>query len=842
MRLLQLATGPGELIDLHPNVTIVTGLDPAGRDLLIDAVVGLAAGRASSQPGLLEAHGVLFDLAPEALALLDIATGAIDPIVTAEHLPTPRPEPVRGPADDDGAAAAHDPRPQDAVARDVAAQAALVAAAEARLLAQAALDAAPDEAPTADDELTTRVGEAAEHRRRLAEQLAAAAVERAQADAARREVEAATAEVRERRRAAAVLSAAVAARLDAARQAGDDAGAREALDAAVAALAEVEAEVEAERAAEGPAAAEIAGEPPLERLARLEGEIEGLERRLAALGPADVDRVARAVEPLRSSNGGPTAPVPAAMALAEELSALDAALTATEASGGVPGAGLAEGRARLDNARQALLEAEQAVRRPELDRDAVERLEVAHADLLAAIDKANGVFGGARAQRRVEARRAAEAEILDELHLASYSDYMMGSSLLYVDPVREAALDAARLELAAAEDAWKELSTETETQLARAQQQERRRALLDQARELVGHPVPAGAAVEELRALRMEAEPLAELRAELRSALIDAGVALGGEALSADDLLLVADTWLTEARDAAERERAQRADLDRLRAERDASAAVTGLWAADGAGSGEPRAEERRAERLATARARRAEAEERHRAHLVAAQEAATLAEELALAAEAERVAAQEAAEADERVADAVRRHEEAAAAEGRLEAELDASVRAEDEATAALARRASRAASERDALVAGVVTAEAAHAAASAAAAATASERAALTAERAAVAEDASRVAAPAPEAPAAGAVSEAVEWYLLARLAAQRSVSLGGSVPLLLDDALAGLDRVDVEHVLGRLERMTDAVQVIVLSEDPVAASWAALAGADRAAVVRPQAASTV
>ena len=41
-----------------------------------------------------------------------------------------------------------------------------------------------------------------------------------------------------------------------------------------------------------------------------------------------------------------------------------------------------------------------------------------------------------------------------------------------------------------------------------------------------------------------------------------------------------------------------------------------------------------------------------------------------------------------------------------------------------------------------------------------------------------------------------------------------------------------------LGRLERMAAAVQVIVVSDDPVAASWAGLAGADRAAVVRPEA----
>src|SRR5918994_7287499 len=111
MRLLQLVTGPGELVDLHPHVTVVAGLDPAGRALLADAVTGLAAGRASAQRGLLEAHGVLFDLAPEALALLDIASDGVHPVVTADDLPSLRPAPpVVEPAPDDPARAELDAR------------------------------------------------------------------------------------------------------------------------------------------------------------------------------------------------------------------------------------------------------------------------------------------------------------------------------------------------------------------------------------------------------------------------------------------------------------------------------------------------------------------------------------------------------------------------------------------------------------------------------------------------------------------------------------------------------------------------------------------------------------
>ena len=60
-------------------------------------------------------------------------------------------------------------------------------------------------------------------------------------------------------------------------------------------------------------------------------------------------------------------------------------------------------------------------------------------------------------------------------------------------------------------------------------------------------------------------------------------------------------------------------------------------------------------------------------------------------------------------------------------------------------------------------------------------------------------------------------VEWYLLSRLAAQRSVSYAGSVPLVLDDPFARVADDDVEYLLERLVRMSDAVQLIFVGDDP-------------------------
>lgn len=66
------------------------------------------------------------------------------------------------------------------------------------------------------------------------------------------------------------------------------------------------------------------------------------------------------------------------------------------------------------------------------------------------------------------------------------------------------------------------------------------------------------------------------------------------------------------------------------------------------------------------------------------------------------------------------------------------------------------------------------------------------------------------------------AVEWAVVARLARQRSVSFVGSLPLVVD----GLpDDPSVRAaVLGRLDRMSDLVQVVVVSDDDSAAVWAA------------------
>jgi len=67
-----------------------------------------------------------------------------------------------------------------------------------------------------------------------------------------------------------------------------------------------------------------------------------------------------------------------------------------------------------------------------------------------------------------------------------------------------------------------------------------------------------------------------------------------------------------------------------------------------------------------------------------------------------------------------------------------------------------------------------------------------------------------------------EAIELYLLARLAAQRHVSYAGSVPLVIDDALVGVPDDGVHRILKALARMAEAVQIVYVTDDPVVIDW--------------------
>jgi Rad3-related DNA helicase len=85
-----------------------------------------------------------------------------------------------------------------------------------------------------------------------------------------------------------------------------------------------------------------------------------------------------------------------------------------------------------------------------------------------------------------------------------------------------------------------------------------------------------------------------------------------------------------------------------------------------------------------------------------------------------------------------------------------------------------------------------------------------------------------------------EEAEMALLGRLAQARRVGRHSEpLPLLVDDALAAFGRHDKGRLLDLLARLSDASQIIYLTDDPDTIKWAeARAGEGRVAVLAPDA----
>jgi colicin import membrane protein len=244
--------------------------------------------------------------------------------------------------------------------------------------------------------------------------------------------------------------------------------------------------------------------------------------------------------------------------------------------------------------------------------------------------------------------------------------------------------------------------------------------------------------------------------------------------------------------------------------------------------AGDAELDRRRAAKLEEARSAVAAAEARFARHQEAEAETERRRQALARLTEIEQKAAVDLAEADAAWASASQLEHDAAHRLIAIEADLAAATAAERAAAAALESSADEQSQAR--AIVDVDEMTRAMAAAAEKAAVAAADVESLEAELASIEtrlhdiEDAAPVASTAP-------TEGELEWYLLARLAAQRSVSYAGSVPLVLDEALREVTGPALVRVLERLERMSGAVQLVVLSDDPAASEWAEHAGPERA-----------
>jgi hypothetical protein len=861
----------GHRIELHPYLTVVHGLDQHLRQQFLAFMDGLPSGAVAGVNGFVEAHGLVLNLTPDSLGLLDLTSslpfesGPIDVVVRASQLP--------------GAQLTAEDRARVelewqwdhaeetlAVARvdyDHAAYT-LAAAQEAAEMAMSG---------NADDAYPTSLGEpraelARRHQDRVIVEARLRDVRDAQKQSAKSEelAKQAVSEAREARSAAALAVNAAAEALEEAVTKRDP-FAEAALESArdrVADLTRVVAEDEAAAAAEATGELPVvtvaapagraggsgsapgtdqpgspvedllagydpeSGDDPTELVNHLEARQAELVARLLAVETVDPLPVEVALRQLREG-GIDMVPSKQAQALADQLAKLNLELEGERGEGG--GAALAEARHRLELARRGVAAAEQAARLPDLDRSEVETLEQVHESVLEAMERMERRPSQKSVQRHDEAV-AHQDRLLERLGFRSYDEYAERSSLT-VDEVKEDALEAAREELSSAEDLVGELESSVEAELDLAEIFGRRRVLRMEAIEVLG----GDPGVDLLWALRHHKEPAGAEgpRVErLREALESVGLMVGGEAIAGPALEELAEVWLSEQLASGRNQRRLRVDLASVKDELHQARAVARVWQQARSSEEEAARRERLKVELAEAGEALSVAEQRMAYNDELERRLRELRADLEAAAEAERpfVDALTVAEAAEAVAAGLA-HSTALAAAA-LASDLAAAVDAErdaDDFLALIERRLSEArgsmvdtaalqASEDEAREIAEQT-EVALRAAEASMEALSTQRAALSASER---DDSDRT----------GELVDEIEWYILGRGAAVRSVTYAGSLPLALDDVLGVLAIKERMRVLHRLERMAAAVQLVVLTDDESVAGWARSLGPDRAAVV--------
>lgn len=772
MRLLQLNPSGNEsaALDFHPMVTVVKGLSESGRRRIINAVAALPRGGNPGCAGLIEAHGILLDLDEPTLAMLDLE-GDLDVIIAADDLPGGTSSTGTGVgvgADGDGASGGA-PAPEPVVASSLPAS--VDALTIERFIAVTPrgvhrdLDAARDRQAQSAEALNL-LREAAEKAREayreagIRRQRAEAALDRAQ-----------------------IADAAPNLRLvtDEFEPEGDTGAAGE----AEVAHALNPNEQRARRT-------ELEG-----RTAELQGEIKRIDRGIEELAALDPRPVQVLVDAIR--NPAPVEYVPSERGheLADEFVRLQGEVNVLEEGLAARGMDTPSAMARLDAARAELATAEKGMRPPEFtDQDRID-LEAAHDEVMEAEKKSRG-----RGKKRFDDALAKEQKILDRMGFPTWSSYVMGSSLMGIDPAAEGKLEKARFELEAAEQHWSNVTAMIEADPVHRQLLDRLEALYLEAFDLLGGDDDESEDLEtKLRSLQEAKREVSmdELVDALAYQLEVVGITLPPAMADLDRTVMVAEAFLEEAGAIADR-------LNELGDEK--VAALTELDEID-----DELATLLSFEQLDESEAKLAEA---------AAAGAEALAQ-IEREQEEERAAA---AQVEVDLAEVEHEHEVAAEEEGEYadllearEALLDAAIQVESVATTRLNK-----------LAAELAAAEAGESGAPAA------EPAPGSTSPLYAAPDPIRAETDAAFADTSGvdASPEAVEFFLLARLAALRTVSFAGSVPLLIDDALTALSRKDVEQLLHKLERMSESVQIIYLSDDEAVNRWADDIGFERAAVV--------
>lgn len=397
MRLLELRTnGQGSpSLEFHPNLTVVYGLSASARAQVISALEALPAGVDSGMGGLIEAHGILFDLTAETLDILGL-DAAVDVVIHADDLPT---------RDEDQPMASVTPLFGDSAVPDAPDPVARAAALEELERSRAA------------------VKDAAEAYEVMAEALERARLERAAAIEASQRIQAALDKARRER--------------DIAR-AQRDGKADETLSAS-----KREAQLR----------------QSLEELELTQAELEEGIREMEERDPRPIQVL---VDALNQPQSDRLVPSREALALADDFSELQQQLDELERRLQADGLSMDQLSQRLEDARFEVTQSERGVSKPEATDEDIRELEAAHDEVLEAEKRASGRVGRKAALKRLEEAKVAEQAILDRIGFPTWTSYIMGSSLLNIDPVAEQRLEQARFELQQAEDSWALLTAQLE--------------------------------------------------------------------------------------------------------------------------------------------------------------------------------------------------------------------------------------------------------------------------------------------------------------------------------------------------------------------------------------------
>ncbi len=241
-------------------------------------------------------------------------------------------------------------------------------------------------------------------------------------------------------------------------------------------------------------------------------------------------------------------PSPEANDLADELEEISRQIQARDAALVDEGVDVEAAEEVLTAARQRLEDLERAAAPEQLSAADIAQLEAAHEAVLQAEERVAGRFRAGKALKQLEAATKDEQAVLDRLGFATWSAYIMGTTVFGSDEASPEAIAEAKSEVEA-------LTAAVEETRQRFMADSTRRELLEQLAEAERRAVALVGQSDDLcvslRAMRVVAEGddgTSDRSTKLRQRLAAAKVIEDDSDMDDSAMMAAADRWLTEIR------------------------------------------------------------------------------------------------------------------------------------------------------------------------------------------------------------------------------------------------------------------------------------------------------